>query len=164
MVANPIRIMSTVKPIPDGYHSVTPYLIVHDGPAALEFYQKAFGAEQIFRIDGPDGRIGHAEVRIGNSPVMFASEHPEMGATSPRTVGGVASSLMIYVENADAVTERAVAAGAEIVRPIRNQFYGDRSATVKDPFGHIWHIATHIEDVPPDEMMRRAKEAMGGGC
>lgn len=149
----------SVKPIPDGYHSVTPYLIVNGGVKALEFYKQAFGAQELFRIER-DGKIGHAEIKIGDSPIMLADEHPEMGARGPQSLGGSPVSIMLYVENADRMTEQAVAAGAKIVRPLENKFYGDRSATLADPFGHTWHISTHIEDVSSEEMNRRIAAAM----
>lgn len=149
----------SVKPIPDGYHSVTPYLIVNGGVKALEFYKQAFGAQELFRIER-DGKIGHAEIKIGDSPIMLADEHLEMGARSPQSLGGSPVSIMLYVENADRMTEQAVAAGAKIVRPLENKFYGDRSATLADPFGHTWHVSTHIEDVSSEEMNRRIAAAM----
>ncbi len=145
-----------VKPIPDGYHSVTPYLIVGGAAEALEFYRKAFCATELMRLAGPDGRVGHAEIRIGDSTIMLADESPEMGARGPRTVGGVASSLLLYVEDVDTLLPRALAAGARVLRPLKDQFYGDRSATIEDPFGHVWTVATHKEDIAPDEMARRA--------
>lgn len=151
-----------VKPIPDGYHSVTPYLIVHDAAAALEFYKKALGAVETLRMPRPDGKVGHAEIRIGDSVVMLADEHPEMGAKSPRAIGGSPISLMIYVEDVDARVAQAVAAGGKLVRPVANQFYGDRTGGVDDPFGYHWYLATHVEDVPPDELKKRAKKVMGG--
>ena len=154
--------MST-KSIPDGYHTVTPYITVRNGAAALDFYVRAFGATVTMRMDAPDGKVGHAEFRIDGSPVMLSDEFPEMGATSPETLGGVSSSLMIYVENVDARFEQAIAAGAIVERPVKVQFYGDRSGTLKDPFGHRWTIATHVEGIAPDEMGRRAAAAMGGG-
>lgn len=149
-----------VKPIPDGYHSVTPYLIVKGGAAAIEFYKKAFGASETLRMDGPDGKIGHAEIRIGDSVVMLADEHPEMGHRSPQSLGGAGVSLMVYVEQVDAVFQRAISAGAKELQPLKNQFYGDRSGTVQDPFGHVWTISTHVEDIAPEEIGRRAQEAM----
>ena len=152
----------SVKPIPDDYHSVTPYLIVNGGVKALEFYKQAFGAQELFRIER-DGKIGHAEIKIGDSPIMLADEHPEMGARGPQSLGGSPVSIMLYVENADQMVERAVAAGAKIVRPLENKFYGDRSATLADPFGHTWHISTHIEDVSSEEMNRRIEAAMRQG-
>jgi PhnB protein len=151
-----------VKPIPDGYHTLTPYLIVHDGARAIEFYKRAFGATEMFRMDGPDGRIGHAEIRIGDSQIMLADEHPEMNARSPQTIGGSPVSFMLYVEDVDAMVAQAIAAGATLKRPIANQFYGDRTGGVEDPFGHNWYIATHVEDVAPEELQRRAAAAHGG--
>jgi PhnB protein len=153
-----------VKPIPEGYHSVTPYLIIHDATAALEFYKKALGAVELMRFPAPGGKIGHAEIRIGDSPVMLADESPEMNALSARTIGGSPVSLMVYVEDVDALVAQAVAAGAKLVRPVANQFYGDRTGGIDDPFGFHWYIATHIEDVPPDELEKRAAKAQGGGA
>ena len=153
--------MST-KPIPDGYHTVTPYLTVRNATAALDFYQRAFGATVLMRMDAPDGKIGHAEFLIEGSPVMMSDEFPEMNAISPETLGGVASSLMIYLENVDARFAQAIAAGGVVERPVKDQFYGDRSGTLKDPFGHRWTLATHVEDIGPDEMNRRAAAAMSG--
>jgi PhnB protein len=150
-----------VKPIPDGYHSVTPYLIVHDAAAALDFYKKAFGAVEALRMPSPGGKVGHAEIRIGDSVVMLSDEHPEMGAKSPRTIGGSPISLMVYVEDVDARVAQAVAAGGKLVRPVADQFYGDRTGGVDDPFGYHWYLATHVEDVPPDELKKRAQKAMG---
>jgi len=152
-----------VKPIPDGYHSVTPYLILHDATAALEFYKKAFGAVELLRMPAPGGRIGHAEIKIGDSPVMLADENLEINARSARTIGGSPISLMVYVPNVDAVVAQAVAAGGKLVRPVADQFYGDRTGGVDDPFGFHWYIATHVEDVPPDELEKRAAKAMAGG-
>ena len=153
-----------VKHVPEGYHSVTPYLIVDDGARALEFYREAFGASEVFRMDGPDGKVGHAEIKIGDSHVMLADEHPEMNARSPRTLGGSPVSLMVYVEDVDAVVARAVEAGAKLVRPVADQFYGDRTGGVEDPFGHAWYVATHVEDVPFEELQARAAAAHQGGA
>jgi PhnB protein len=155
-----------VKPIPDGYHTVTPYLIVKDAAGALEFYKKAFGAKELMRLAGPGGKIGHAEVKVGDSPIMLADEHPEVGARSPQSFGGSPVSIVLYVEDVDALTGRAVAAGAKVLRPLKDQFYGDRSATLEDPFGHVWTIATHKEDVSPEEINRRfeAFVKQQGGC
>jgi PhnB protein len=153
-----------VKPIPDGYHSVTPYLIPHDATAALEFYKKALGAVELMRFPAPGGKIGHAEIKIGDSPVMLADENPEMNARSARTIGGSPISLMVYVEDVDAFVARAVAAGAKLVRPVANQFYGDRTGGIDDPFGFHWYIATHVEDVSPDELKKRAEKAMSGSA
>jgi PhnB protein len=149
-----------VKPIPEGYHSVTPYLYIRGAARALEFYKQAFGAKELFRMTDPTGRVGHAEIMIGNSPVMLADEHPEMGVRGPESLGGTTSGLCIYVEDVDARFDRAVAAGAKVLRPLQDQFYGDRSGTVTDPFGHVWTIATHVEDVPSEEMHKRAEECM----
>jgi PhnB protein len=149
-----------VKPIPEGYHTATPYLIVSGAAAAIEFYTKAFGATELFRMAGPDGKIFHAEIKIGNSPIMLADEFPEMGVKIAKTLGGSPMFLMLYVENVDALAAQAVAAGAKEVRPLQNQFYGDRSGTFEDPFGLSWTLSTHVEDVPPEEMQRRSEEAM----
>ncbi len=147
----------SVKHIPDGYHSVTPYLIVAGAARALDFYQKAFGAEEIIRVPQPDGRIRHAELRLGTSVIMLADENPEMHARGPKSIGGTPVSLMVYVEDVDKVFARAVEAGATVERPLANQFYGDRTGGVVDPFGHRWYLATHVEDVAPEEMERRMK-------
>ena len=144
----------SVKPIPDGYHSVTPYIIVDGAAAALDFYRKAFGATELMRMPMGD-RIGHAEIRIGDSAVMLSDEWPDMGYLGPTKRGGTTVSLMIYVEDVDSAFDRAVKAGAKVERALENQFYGDRSGTLTDPFGHKWSLATHIEDVAPDEMKRR---------
>ena len=149
-----------VKHIPAGYHSVTPYLIVNDGERALDYYQKAFGASEVFKMGAPGGKIGHAEIQIGTSRVMLADENPAWGAKAPTPGVSTPVQLMIYVEDVDATFKRALAAGAKETQPIKNQFYGDRSGTLTDPFGHVWTIATHIEDVPADEMQRRAAEYM----
>ena len=149
-----------VNPIPDGYHSVTPYLIVNDGAAAIEFYKQAFGATELFRMDAPGGKIAHAEIKIGDSPVMLGDESPEMGYRSAKTIGSTPVSLMIYVEDVDAVFPQAIAAGGKELKPLQDQFYGDRSGTLEDPFGHVWTVATHKEDVSPEEMDRRMAEMM----
>lgn len=145
-----------VKPIPDGYSSITPYLYIKGAARAIEFYERAFGATEVYRLGGPNGTVGHAELRIGSSMIMLADENPGMGAKSPQTLGGNGSSLLLYVEDVDAVFGRAVKEGASIERPLADQFYGDRSGGVKDPFGHVWYLATHKEDVSPEEMKRRA--------
>ena len=147
------------KPIPEGYHSVTPYLIIKGAANALEFYKRAFGATELFRMPMPDGRIGHAEIKIGDSAIMLADEHHEMGHRSPQSLGGPGVSLMIYVERVDDVFKEAIRAGAKELQPIKDQFYGDRSGTLQDPFGHVWTIATHVEDVPAEELCRRAQAA-----
>lgn len=151
-----------VQAIPDGYHSVTPYIICRGAAAAIEFYKQAFGATELMRLPGPGGVVAHAEVKIGNSPIMLADEHPEMGAKSPQAFGGSPVGLMIYVEDVDTIFQQAVAAGATVERPLQNQFYGDRSGTIVDPFGHKWTIATHIEDVAPEEIDRRLATMMQG--
>jgi PhnB protein len=143
------------KPIPEGYHSVTPYLIVDGAAQAIDFYRLAFGAEELLRLEAPGGRVGHAEVRIGDSPVMLADEAPDQGAVGPKTLGGCGVGIMLYVEDVDSVFARAVEAGAEVVRPLQDQFYGDRSGTVRDPFGHLWTVGSHVEDVSDEEVKRR---------
>jgi len=148
-----------VKKIPEGYHAVTPYLAVKGGAAAIAFYEKAFGAKELFRMPAPGGTIAHAELQIGDSRVMLSDEAPDMGAKSPQTLGGSPVSLMLYVEDVDATVKRAIDAGAKPTRPVENQFYGDRSGGIIDPFGHSWWVATHVEDVPPAELERRAKAA-----
>jgi len=148
-----------VKPVPEGYHTVTPYLIVHDAAAAIDFYKTAFGATELFRMAGPGGKVGHAEIMIGDSHIMLADEHPEMGARSPRSIGGSPISLLVYIEDVDVFFDHAVAAGAKVVRPIANMFYGDRTGGLEDPFGYQWYIATHIEDLTPEELQRRAASA-----
>ena len=152
--------MAKVKPIPEGHNGVSPYLIVAGAARALDFYKQAFGATELFRHNGPDGKVGHAEVKIGDTVVMIADEHPDFGAHAPAKFGGSPVSLHLYVEDVDAVADRAVKAGAKITRPVADQFYGDRLGTLEDPFGHTWHVSTHIEDVPKDEMSRRAEKAM----
>jgi PhnB protein len=147
-----------VKPIPDGYRSVTPYLVVNDAAGAIAFYQKVLGATERFRMAAPDGRVGHAEIQVGDSVIMLADEFPQMGAASPRSLGGTPVSILVYVEDVDTVAARFTAAGAKTLRPVENQFYGDRSGTFEDPFGHKWTISTHVEDVAPEEMHRRAEE------
>jgi PhnB protein len=147
------------KSIPDGYHNVTPYLIVNDAAAAIEFYKKAFGATELMRMPKPNGKIGHAEIKIGDSPIMLADEVPEMGARSPRTFGGSPVSIFLYVDDVDTTFARAVNGGAKVQRPLADQFYGDRTGGVEDPFGHVWYIATHVEDVSPEDMKKRAAAA-----
>ena len=143
-----------VQPIPDGYQAVTPYLIVSGASRALDFYTQVFGATELMRMAGPNG-VAHAEIRIGDSVVMLADESPDMGYKGPVALGGSPVSLMLYVTDVDATFQRALAAGAVQQRPVQDQFYGDRSGTLEDPFGHVWTIATHIEDVAPDEIDRR---------
>ena len=150
-----------VNPIPEGYSRVTPYLIVDDASAAIDFYKSVLGATERMRMGGPDGKVGHAELEIGDSVVMLADEHPEMDARGPRSVGGTPVSLHVYVEDADSVFRQAIAAGANELRPVEDQFYGDRLGAFEDPFGHHWNVATHVEDVPPEEMSKRMAEAGG---
>jgi len=146
-----------LNPIPAGYHSVTPYLMLREAARAIEFYKEAFGATEKFRMPMPEGKIGHAEILIGDSHIMLADEFPEQGFVGPQTRGGTTVSLMLYVDDVDAVFDRAVKAGAKASRPVADQFYGDRMGTVEDPFGHVWNIATHIEDVSFEEMQRRSE-------
>ncbi|PYS80584.1 MAG: glyoxalase [Acidobacteria bacterium] len=153
-----------VRPIPEGYNSVTPYLIVNGAARAIEFYKQAFGATETLRMEGPDGRVGHAEIKIGNSCVMLADEHPEVGVRGPQTIGGSPVSLLLYVEDVDATVNRAVEAGAKLTRPVKDQFYGDRTGGVEDPFGHAWYVATHVEDVSSEEMKKRAAAAHKAGA
>lgn len=150
---------SKVNPIPKGYHTATPYLIVKDAAGAIEFYKKAFGATELMRMPGPDGKIGHAEIKIGDSPIMLADEVPGMGFRSPESLGGSPISILLYVKDVDAVFSQAVAAGAKVQRPVADQFYGDRTGGLTDPFGHLWYVATHKEDVSPEEMKKRAAAA-----
>lgn len=153
--------MANVKPIPDGYPQVTPYLYIDGAAGAIEFYSKVFGAKERMRMPAPGGKIGHAEIQIGDSVIMLADEYPEMDVRSPKAVGGTPVTMSVYVEDVDSVFERAVKEGAKALRPVEDQFYGDRSGQFEDPFGHRWSVATHVEDVPPDEMAKRAAEAMG---
>jgi PhnB protein len=148
-----------VKPIPDGYHTATPYLIAKGAAAAIEFYKKAFGATELMRCPGPGGALMHAEIKIGDSPIMLADEFPEMKILSPSSLGGPSGLVLLYVPDVDARFAQAVAAGATVERPVKDEFYGDRAGTLMDPFGHRWTIATHVEDVSPEEIQRRM-EAM----
>jgi PhnB protein len=150
---------SKPKPVPDGYHTATPYLIVNGAAQAIEFYKKAFGATELMRMAQPGGKIGHAEIKIGDSPIMLADEAPDVGARSPQSIGGSPVSIMLYVEDVDTIFSQAVAAGAKVKRPVADQFYGDRTGGIEDPFGHLWYIATHKEDVSPEEMRKRAAAA-----
>ena len=150
-----------VAPIPPGYASVTPYLIVRGAKKAIDFYQRAFGAVELFRLDGPGGTIGHAEIRIGDSAVMLADGMD--GFPDPLTLGGAGTSLHLYVPDVDAAFARAIAAGATVRRPVADQFYGDRTGTLTDPFGHVWSLATHVEDVPHEEIHRRFQALMKSG-
>ncbi len=154
--------MAEVKPIPDGYPRVTPYLCIDGASAAIDFYREVFAASERMRMPAPDGKVGHAELQLGDSVIMLSDEFPEMGVRSPQTVGGTPVTLSVYVEDVDGVFDRAIQAGATALRPVEDQFYGDRTGQFEDPFGHRWSVATHVEDVPPDEMARRAAEAGGG--
>jgi PhnB protein len=145
--------------VPKGYHTVTPYLACAGAAAAIEFYKKAFGAKEVMRMPAPGGKVGHAEVEIAGSRVMLADEHPEMDFLGPRARGGSAVLIHVYVKDVDALVARAVAAGAKLVREVKDQFYGDRSGSLEDPSGHVWHFATHTEDLSPAQMKRRAAKA-----
>ena len=147
---------SAVSFRPAGYHTVTPYLVVDQATAAIAYYTKVFGAREVMRMDMPGGKIAHAEIEIGDSRIMLSDENPQWETRGPKSIGGTASSLMIYVEDCDAVFDRAIAAGGTSVMPVQDQFYGDRSGTLLDPFGHKWHIATCKEVVPPEELQKRA--------
>lgn len=149
-----------VKPVPDGYYTVTPYLIIKDAARAIEFYKRAFNATELMRLADPSGRIGHAEIKIGNSPIMLADEFPEMGIRSPQTIGGSPVSILLYVDNVDSLYAQAIAAGAKELRSVKDQFYGDRAGTLEDPFGHTWSIATHKEDLSSAEISRRYEDFM----
>jgi PhnB protein len=152
---------SNVKPIPVGYEGITPYLICKNAEAAIDFYKRAFGAEEIMRMGQP-GKVGHCEMRIGKANFMLADEFPEMDTLSPQSIGGTPVSLYVYVEDVDGFTEKAIAEGLKVLRPVADQFYGDRSGHFEDPFGHKWGFATHTEDLTPEEMNERAKTAHGG--
>lgn len=153
--------MAKVKPIPDGYPRVTPYLYIDGAAAAIDFYCTILGGTERMRMPAPEGKVGHAEIQFGDSVVMLADESAEMGALSPKTVGGTPMSLMIYVEDADATVAKAVESGATVTEAVSDRFYGDRTGTITDPFGHSWNIATHIEDVSPEDMEARMQEMMG---
>jgi PhnB protein len=151
------------NPIPDDYPRVTPYLIVDGANAAIDFYSSVLGATERMRMAGPDGKVGHAELGIGDSVIMLADEHLDMDARGPRTIGGTPITLHVYVEDADGVFERAIQAGAKALRPVEDKFYGDRSGQFEDPFGHRWDVATHVEDLAPEEMSKRAAAAVAAG-
>lgn len=155
--------MADVKPIPEGYHSVTPYLCVKGAVEALEYYKKAFGAIELFRMEH-DGKIGHAEIKIGDSPIMLADEFPEMGFVSPATLGGSPVGIMIYVDDVDTIYKQALDAGGVEKKPVQDQFYGDRSGTLTDPYGHVWTVATHKEDVAPEEIEKRMAAMKASGA
>ena len=144
-----------VNPIPKGYHSVTPYLIIKDAARAIDFYKKVFDAKELVRMADPTGKVGHAEIKIGDSMIMLADEHAEMGHRSPQSLGGSPVGIHLYLEDSDATVAKAVAAGAKLERPVQDQFYGDRSGQITDPFGHVWTVSTHKEDVSPEEMKKR---------
>ena len=150
-----------VRPIPEGYGAATPYICVKGAAAAIKFYERAFGAKEQMRLATPDGTIGHAEIKIGSAPIMLADEFPGMGVLSPQTLGGSPVTIHLYVEDVDAMAARFVAAGGKVIRPVEDQFYGDRGGKLEDPFGHHWWLATHKEDVSPDEMRRRAAALFG---
>ncbi len=154
--------MSRVKTIPEGYHSVTPYLCIDGAAEAIEFYKKAFGAKELSRMPAPGGKVGHAEVQIGDSHVMLADEFPEMGFRSPKSVGGTPVMMHLYVDDVDATVARAASAGAKVVRAVEDQFYGDRGGKIEDPFGHSWYVSTHVEDVTPEELEKRAAAMFAG--
>ncbi len=145
-----------VRPTPKGYHAVTPYLSVKGAASAIAFYKKAFGAKEIMRMPGPGGTIGHAEIQIGDSRIMLADEYPEMNFRSPQAFGGTPVAISLYVQDVDRVVKKAIAGGAKVLRPVTDQFYGDRSGSLEDPFGHVWHVATHKEDIPMKEVKKRA--------
>ena len=147
--------MSKVKPVPQGYRTATPYLIIDGAAKALDFYRRIFGAVEKMRMPSPGGKVGHAEITIGDSMIMLADEHLEIGARSPRAFGGSGVGIMLYVDDVDVTVKNAVAEGAKLVQKVEDKFYGDRTGTLEDPFGHIWHVGTHKEDVSEDEMKRR---------
>lgn len=153
--------MAEVKPIPDDYPRLSPYLCVDGAAAAIDFYTAVLGATERMRMPGPDGKVGHAELEIGDGLVMLSDEYPDMGVRSPKALGGTSVTIHLYVEDADDVYAKALAAGAKALRPVETQFYGDRSGQFEDPFGHRWNVSTRVEDVPPDELARRAAEVMG---
>ncbi len=152
-----------VQPVPTGYAGVTPYLIIRGAARALDFYKKAFGATELMRFPAPGGKIGHAEMKIGDSVVMMADESPEMGHNSPQTLDGTPVSMLFYVADVDAQFAKALAAGGVVKQPLKDQFYGERSGTIMDPFGHVWTIATHVEDVSAEEMQRRMAKMSTSG-
>jgi PhnB protein len=149
--------MSNVQPIPAGHHTVTPYLIIKNAAKALEFYKNAYGATETYRLQLPDGRVGHAEIRLGDSLIMLADEFPEYGGKAPETLGGSPVNIHLYVDDVDGFFKKALAAGANERKPVMDQFYGDRSGQLEDPFGHLWWVATHKEEVSPDEMQKRVQ-------
>jgi PhnB protein len=150
----------SVQPVPEGYHPLIPYLAVDDAAKAIEYYKTAFGAKERARMDGPDGKIGHAELEIGDSVVMLADSFPHASTTPPSDAGATTASIVMYVEDVDAVVSKAVDGGATIIEEVEDKFWGDRFGTIRDPFGHVWSIGTHVEDVSPQEMAERAKSAI----
>jgi len=152
--------MAKVKPIPDGYQSVIPYLIIDDASSAIDWYTKSLGATEMVRMGGPGGKVGHAELKFGDSVVMLADEYPDMGIKSPKTIGGSPVTICVYLEDVDGRFAAAVEGGATVLQPVEDKFYGDRSGQLEDPFGHIWNLMTHVEDVSPEEMERRMAEQM----
>lgn len=156
---NDIKNMSEVKPIPDGYHSITPYLMIKNATSAIEFYKKAFDAQELFRMNGPEGKtIAHAELKIGDSVFMLSDEYPEMNYLSPQSIGGSPFFMHVYVQDVDTVFNQAISAGGTVLKPVEDQFYGDRTGTLKDPFGHLWSIATHKKDISIDEIKKKGEE------
>lgn len=153
-----------VKPVPEGMRTVTPHLVCAGAAQAIDFYRKAFGAEEVMRLPAPDGRLMHAAVKIGDSTVMLVDEMPEWGALGPKALNGTPVTIHLMVENVDATVERAVAAGATVKMPVADMFWGDRYGVVIDPFGHSWSVATHIRDMTPEEMLEASRTAMGAGC
>lgn len=149
-----------VKPVPEGYHTASPYLAVEDAARAIDFYTRAFGAKEVVRMDAPGGTIGHAELEVGDSRIMLSDPFPQSSTRPPKELGGTSSSVFLYVEDVDALVKQAVDAGATVTMEVADQFWGDRFGTITDPFGHVWSIATHVEDVPPEEMAKRAEAAM----
>jgi PhnB protein len=150
------------QPIPEGFPRVSPYLAVDDAAGAIDYYTKVFGAREVVRMDGPEGTIGHAELQIGDSRLMLSDAFPQSTTRPPKELGGTTASVFMYVEDVDAVVKGAVDAGATITMEVADQFWGDRFGAITDPFGHVWSLATHVEDVPPEEMAERAEAAMGG--
>lgn len=150
--------MKKIAPIPEGYHSITPYLIVHDASGAIQFYKQAFNAKEVMRLKSPDEKICHSEISIGDSKIMLADEYPEMDARAPKAYGGSPITIHLYVNDVDALVKQAVAVGATVIRPLQNMFYGDRAATLQDPYGYKWHVATHVEDVSEEEIRKRSEQ------
>jgi len=152
-----------INPIPQGYEGSTPYLCCKDAAGLIEFYQKAYDAREIYRLNMPDGKIGHAEIQIAGGRIMLSDEFPDWGCLSPLTIGGSATTIMIYVEDVDSFAERAIAAGAKVLMPVKDQFYGDRNCKLQDPSGHLWMFGTHIEDVSPEELQKRSDACVEKG-